>query len=159
MKLYISTHAMAAAIVLSTTALAGCSSPSRPTEHGTSNTLVFPDVKDAWTGDGTFPSVEHLKLLAPGMTKDQLYALVGRPHFETGMFNVREWDYLFNFRTDMAALDHVVKCQMKVLFDKDMLSRSYHWSPEACSIATIKAAAISSIAPDRRFPIVATSED
>ncbi|VEI45321.1 lipoprotein [Actinobacillus equuli] len=32
------------------------------------------------------------------MNKDQLYNLIGRPHFEEGLYGVREWDYAFNYR-------------------------------------------------------------
>ena len=120
--------AMAAAI------LAGCSTTSsHPTEQGTSSQVVFPDKASAWPAQGTFANLDNLRQLRPGMTKDQHYALVGRPHFKEGMLDVREWDYLFNFRTGKPAPNDVVQCQMKVLFDTDMLSRSYYWAPESCA--------------------------
>lgn len=129
-------HSLRAVVILAVifSVLPGCSTTtSRPTEQGTSNAVTFPDMKSAWPEDGTFPNTDNLRLLAPGMTKDQLYELVGRPHFKEGMVDVREWDYLFNFRTDQPAPNDVLKCQMKVLFDKDMLSRSYFWAPESCA--------------------------
>ncbi|SOZ64439.1 OmpA/MotB:SmpA/OmlA [Cupriavidus taiwanensis] len=148
MKLNASTLSLAAAMVVAAAALAGCSTTSsHPTEQGTSSNVVFPDMKDAWPQDGTFPNIESLRLLQPGMTKDQHYALIGRPHFKEGMFGVREWDYLFNFRTGRPAPNNVVKCQMKVLYDKDMLSRSYLWAPESCAVLLKR--------PD--VPVVATA--
>ena len=33
-----------------------------------------------------------------GMNKDQLYNLIGRPHFSEGLYGVEEWDYAFNYR-------------------------------------------------------------
>lgn len=120
--------AMAAAI------LAGCSTTSsHPTEQGTSSHVVFPDKASAWPAQGTFANLDNLRQLRPGMTKDQHYALIGRPHFMEGMLDVREWDYLFNFRTGKPAPNDVAQCQMKVLFDRDMLSRSYYWAPESCA--------------------------
>jgi len=123
-----------AAALLVAVALQGCSTTSsHPTQEGTSSSVVFPKPDSAWPKEGTFPTLESLRLLAPGMTKDQLYALVGRPHFNEGMAAVREWDYLFNFRTGKPAPGDVVQCQMKVLFDKDMLARTYFWAPESCA--------------------------
>src|SRR3546814_12185416 len=59
---------------------------------------VFPDLATATFAGGTYPNVDNLRAIAPGMTKDQLYDLIGRPHFHEGVFGVREWNYLFNFR-------------------------------------------------------------
>ncbi|WER49887.1 outer membrane protein assembly factor BamE [Cupriavidus sp. WKF15] len=123
-----------AAAAMATAIVAGCSTTSSPPTHqGTSSQVVFPDKASAWPAQGTFANLDNLRQLRPGMTKDQHYALIGRPHFKEGMLDVREWDYLFNFRTGNAALDDVVQCQMKVLFDTDMLSRSYYWAPESCA--------------------------
>ncbi len=125
----------------------GCSTiSSHPTDQGTSDHVVFPKADTAWPKEGTYPNIDNLRLLGPGMTKDQLYALLGRPHFKEGMFGVREWDYLFNFRTGKPAPDDVAQCQMKVLFDKDMLTRSYFWAPESCA-ALMKPVAAAPKAP------------
>ena len=48
------------------------------------------------------------------MNKDQLYYLIGRPHFEEGLYGVREWDYAFNYRENGV---HKI-CQFKIGFDK-----------------------------------------
>lgn len=128
------TTASLAAAAMAAAILAGCSTTSsHPTDQGTSSQVVFPDKASAWPAQGTFANLDNLRQLRPGMTKDQHYALIGRPHFNEGMLDVREWDYLFNFRTGKPAPDDVAQCQMKVLFDKDMLSRSYYWAPESCA--------------------------
>lgn len=125
---------LAAAVALTATVVAGCSTTSsHPTDQGTSANVVFPDKASAWPEQGTFPNLDNLRLLRPGMTKDQHYALIGRPHFNEGMADVREWDYLFNFRTGKPAPNDIVQCQMKVLFDTAMVSRSYYWAPESCA--------------------------
>ena len=59
---------------------------------------VFPPVSEAWQKAGTFPDIDHLRQVKLLMTKDQLYNLLGRPHFREGLMFVREWDYIFNFR-------------------------------------------------------------
>lgn len=69
-----------------------------------------------WISDGLVINRETLVKLVPGLTRDQVYYLLGRPHFAEG-FRVREWDYVLH----LAGSDKAVKriCQLKVLFDKD----------------------------------------
>ena len=112
--------------------LGGCAtSVSRISDDGKSDSIVFPDKgKDAWVKEGTFPNLADLRSVAPGMSKDQLYALFGPPHFKEGMFGVREWDYIFNFRESQGyAAD---TCQYKVIFTPDYHVRSVHWLPQSC---------------------------
>ena len=40
---------------------------------------------------GTFPDLGSLKQIRQGNTKDQLYYLIGRPHYDEG-FRVSEWN-------------------------------------------------------------------
>ncbi|HET7833870.1 MAG TPA: OmpA family protein [Gallionella sp.] len=114
-------------------ALIGCStSVSRLSDDGKSDEIIFPDIaKQAWIKEGIFPNIENLRKVAPGMTKDQLYALFGPPHFREGLGKVREWDYIFNFRNDGG--NGVETCQYKVVFAPDMRVRSVHWKPESCA--------------------------
>ena len=70
--------------------------------------------------------MNNLKQIRSGMTKDELYDLIGRPHFNEG-FRVREWDYLFHFNTPGVGTEGVTTCQYKVLFDSQRYARSFHW--------------------------------
>nr|WP_144826860.1 outer membrane protein assembly factor BamE [Cupriavidus gilardii] len=118
-------------------ALSGCGSLSRIDDGGATASPVWPELKDSTTPDGIHPDPAKLAMVKAGMTKDQLYYLLGRPHFLEGFFLVREWDYLFHLPTpsgDMA-------CQYKILFDKDMLARQFHWREPACEAAAEAAAA------------------
>ena len=91
--------------------------------------VIFPSVDDHIVlKEGTFPNVANLRQIGPGVTKDQLYDLIGRPHFREG-FSAREWDYLFHFRQD----DKIVTCQYKVIFDKDYHGQAFYWAPEGCA--------------------------
>ncbi len=93
---------------------------------------VFPSIgRDAWQKTGTFPNPDDLRRAAPGMDKDQLYDLLGRPHFREGLFNVREWDYVFNFRTGQGA--EFTTCQYKILFDNGKIARQFYWNPRSCA--------------------------
>lgn len=112
--------------------ISGCSSyVSRDIDdHGKAGELIFPDIaRDATLPEGTFPNVANLRTVVSGMSKNQLYELLGRPHFREGLAGVREWDYVFNFATPTG----VTVCQYKVIFDKDYLARSFHWKPGACA--------------------------
>lgn len=117
--------------LLATLTLAACGgalSMSHVSNEGTTRHPVWPDPSHSTFKGGSFPNPDNLRLVGDGMTKDQIYGLLGRPHFDEGLFNVHEWDYLFHFRTR----DGMTTCQYKILFDKNMLARSFLWKPEEC---------------------------
>jgi outer membrane protein OmpA-like peptidoglycan-associated protein len=90
---------------------------------------AFPDPAHATMPEGVFVNVENLRKLGPGMTKHQLYDLLGAPHFSEGVFGVHRWNYIFAFReTDGGA----IRCQFQVQFDKNHLTQAYYWKPESC---------------------------
>lgn len=95
---------------------------------GVPGEVVFPALERAVLKEGTFPNLDDLRQVAPGVSKEQLYHLLGRPHFREGYAGVREWDYLFHFRREGG----VTTCQYKVVFDQNYLARSFYWLPEAC---------------------------
>ncbi|MBT2299600.1 OmpA family protein [Variovorax paradoxus] len=113
--------------------LAGCGTSTvskNISDDGRAGEVVFPDIgKDAWLKEGTFPNVDNLRRIGPGVTKDQLYDLVGRPHFRESLFGVREWDYIFNFRVPGG----VKTCQYKVIYDTALRAQSFHWLPADCA--------------------------
>jgi outer membrane protein OmpA-like peptidoglycan-associated protein len=88
-------------------------------------------VGSEWLKEGTFVNIENLKQMAPGLQKDQIYDLLGRPHFLTGMWGVREWNYLFNFRTGRGY--EYITCQYKVLFDGNYRAESMYWRDGTCA--------------------------
>lgn len=75
---------------------------------------------------GTFPNLENLANVRPGATRDELYHLLGRPHFSEG-FHVREWNYVFYFNTPGRGANGVSTCEFKVLFDKDKYAQHFYW--------------------------------
>ena len=114
----------AAAALVSAQGVAG----TKVNSDGTADELEWPNPrKTSFNKDrGTFPNLENLKNLRSGMSKDQLYDLIGRPQFSEG-FRVREWDYLFHFNTPGVGTEGVTTCQFKVLFDNQKYARTYHW--------------------------------
>lgn len=80
---------------------------------------------------GTFPLPAQLQTLGYGMNKQQIAMLIGYPHFNEGVWGVREWNYVFNFRDEGS--DSITACQFKILFDEEKLARSFYWLPQSCS--------------------------
>jgi outer membrane protein assembly factor BamE (lipoprotein component of BamABCDE complex) len=119
-------------LVLAAGLLAGCRSTAPAGESPAADTLVsFPDAGKASLKEGTYPDVADLRRFAPGMSKRQLYALLGTPHFNEGMWGVRRWNYLFNFRTAQGA--EYFTCQFQVEFDGKGIAQAGHWKPQACA--------------------------
>lgn len=122
--------ALFAAAAMAAALFAGCTRHvSRDiSPQGQAGEVVFPALDRIVLKEGTFPTKEAIRQIGPGATRDQLYDLIGRPHFREG-FNAREWDYLFHFRER----DRVVTCQYKVIFDSQLRGQSFHWSPAECA--------------------------
>lgn len=110
--------------------LAGCAAVSHVKPDGTTDEPKWPQW-DRVSFDkkrGTFPDLGSLKQVKPGLSKDQMYYLLGRPHYAEAWRPV-EWNYLFHFHTPGQGVEGVTTCQFKVLYDKNMIARSFHWHP------------------------------
>ena len=93
-RLFSARLAVQAGAIALAAVLAGCGTPSVVDEHGKTDKPVFPKLEDGYAldhGDGLVINRETLVKLVPGLTRDQVYYLLGRPHFAEG-FRVREWD-------------------------------------------------------------------
>lgn len=90
--------------------------------------IVFPELDTAWQKNGQFPNSENLTKIRPGIAKDDLYQLIGTPHFSEGS-NAREWDYILKFYDNN---QQVKVCQYKVIFDKEYKGQEFYWSPADC---------------------------
>ena len=121
------------ALISTIALLQGCAtSVSQLSNDGKNDEVVFPDIeKSAWIKEGTFPNIDNLRNVAPDMTKDQLYALLGHPHFSEGIGRVREWDYIFNFRENDGKETKV--CQYKIIYTASMRLQNTYWKPESCA--------------------------
>ncbi|MGJ7498321.1 OmpA family protein [Variovorax sp. RT4R15] len=132
MKTQFHRFSAAAAAAAALLVLQGCSAyvSKGITDDGRATEVVFPSIDDdAWLKEGTFPNLDNLRAVAPGVTKDQLYDLLGRPHFREGLAGPREWDYIFHFRKPGGG---VTTCQYKAIFDKDYKAQTFHWLPASC---------------------------
>lgn len=96
--------------------------------HVEPENILFPELEDAWQKEGQFPNSENLSKIKPGIVKDELYQLIGRPHFSEAQ-HAREWDYIMKFYQP----DNSVKiCQYKVIFDTDFKGQEFYWKPADC---------------------------
>lgn len=114
-------------------ALAACGNLSKVSREGTTENPIWPDAakttfRHNGTQHGSWPNWDNVRQIEAGMNKDQIYNLIGRPHFQEGLYGVREWDYLFNYRENG---EHKT-CQYKILFDKNKNAQSFFWLPEGC---------------------------
>ena len=124
-----STFKCAALSAVVVVALAACGSAgTHVNSDGTADKLSWPKPSStSFNKDrGTFPNLENLGKIHSGMSKDQLYDLIGRPQYSEG-YRVREWNYLFHFNTPGQGTEGVTTCQYKVLFDTQKYARSFHW--------------------------------
>ncbi|MCY1501726.1 Outer membrane protein assembly factor BamE [compost metagenome] len=119
-----------AATALAALAACGTRTISDVDSQGITQEPVFPETSQATRPDGSYANLENLGKIASGMTKAQIQELIGPPHFKEGMFGVREWDYILKFRQPNGQPDQV--CQYKVLFDENLLARSFYYYPEDC---------------------------
>ena len=115
-------------------AVAACGNLSNVSDEGQIENPVFPKISESeFNHDGSqfgsWPNWENVRQIERGMNKDQLYNLIGRPHFEEGLYGVREWDFVFNYRENGV---HKI-CQFKIGFDKNMNAQSFFWYPNGCN--------------------------
>lgn len=137
------------ALALLVLGVSACGNVSRNVANDghTASKLVWPAPEAATPmhKGGTFPNLANLRQLHAGLNKQQVSALIGYPHFSEGVWSVREWNYLFNFRK--AGTDEVTVCQYKVLFDENKLAQSFYWKPESCAALLEQSPPIASASP------------
>ncbi|MFV0676425.1 OmpA family protein [Variovorax sp. tm] len=91
----------------------------------------FPAPGSATWKQGAFPNLEALRAMRTGMGKDQVRELLGFPHFSEGLGGVREWNYIFHFRT--GAGPEYLTCQYMVRFNADVLTNGMYWKGPGCA--------------------------
>ena len=129
---------LASAILLTAT---GCTWHVSPgAQHGTvsANDVVFTDESQAWQKSGKIVDQNDVVKIGVGTTKNEIYQLIGTPHFKEG-FNAREWDYILKFHD---ANRNIETCRYKIIFGDDYPGRvrsgefrvtETYWQPASCA--------------------------
>lgn len=129
---------LATAILLSATGCTWHVSPGAQYGSVDANDLVFPEESKAWQKQGKLVVKNEVANIAIGTTKEEIYQLIGAPHFQEG-FNAREWDYILKFSDTN---QNIETCRYKVIFGDDyqgkMLGDSFrvtetYWQPTSCA--------------------------
>lgn len=124
---------LAAALALAaTTLITGCGTTTlSQVRDGTTDHPVWPAADKArpLVESTVHPGIETLRKIRPGMTKTEVYRLLGHPHFREGIAGVHEWDYAFKLR----GAGNEATCQYKILFDDAMRSAQSFWFPASCA--------------------------
>ena len=76
--------------VIAALTLAACGNLSKVSKEGTTDNPVWPDAakttfRHDGTQHGTWPNWDNVRQIEAGMNKDQIYELIGRPHFQEGL--------------------------------------------------------------------------
>lgn len=129
--------------LLSLASLQGCATTDGPPK--------FPDPQSASPKTGTFVNVDNLRNVGPGLNKDQMFDLLGPPHFNEWFVGGHTWNYLFDFRRG----NEVVTCQYQVQYDQHMKVSHTYWRDPACE-DFVRAKAVAPVAAAE--PPVATIE-
>lgn len=101
---------------------------------------AFPDPRHAIRKDGIFVAPAQLRLITPGMSKRQLYPILGAPHFHEGFFGERRWDYIVNLYTGDGASYRI--CRLQLRWGQRMRLDGISWDAEACRSAIYPVVAI-----------------
>jgi outer membrane protein assembly factor BamE (lipoprotein component of BamABCDE complex) len=87
-------------------------------------TNVFPDPSDSWRETPQVMDIAKVQLLALGMTKGQIYRLLGTPHFDEGL-GADKWNYWFVNSAQQT-------CQLRIDFDHKARLSGTDWAGAGC---------------------------
>lgn len=94
--------------------------------------IEFPDPqRHAFPKTGLFVDPRNVALVAPGMTKREVYALLPPPHFGEGLLWVRRWNYVLNFYTGTEST--YMKCQYQIRYDRHGRVTGTWFREQTCS--------------------------
>lgn len=126
-----------AALLASSTAFAALAEPivSAPVPAFTAKanpSAAFPDIGSSWAPEGRFVGSKAIRMVAPGLTRPQVYALVQEPMFNELLPGKKTWNYIFDFYTGKGT--DFVKCQFQIVWDHGpMRVADAYWQTAECA--------------------------
>jgi len=111
--------------------LVGCGSYGT-VKDGTTEQPVWPaaDAARPIVAETQRPNLDKLRQVQAGLSKTEVYALIGHPQYSEGLAGVHEWNFAFRLPDGRGG---EMQCQYKILYDKTMLAKQFHWNPQACA--------------------------
>jgi outer membrane protein assembly factor BamE (lipoprotein component of BamABCDE complex) len=91
----------------------------------------FPEIEDGWKDEYEVISVHTLRQLKMGMTRHQVYHLLGEPHFNEGIRS-RTWNYALALQAE--APKAAMNCSLQLVYDKGRIAE-VKWQRPECEAA------------------------
>lgn len=92
--------------------------------------MELPDYDEPFQRDGVMRQPERFKQMVPGITADDVLALIGRPLNESEAAQGGPWQYNFTFQ--LPGSQNYIVCQYKVLFDQSGVVEGQFWRRHQC---------------------------
>ncbi len=94
--------------------------------------VSFPDPSSSWSREGRFVSPKAIRMVAPGLSRPEVYSLIGVPMFNELFPGKKSWNYIFNFYTGVG--DAFVQCQYQIRWHHGpMRVEDAYWQDAACA--------------------------
>lgn len=108
--------------------LSACS--LNPKHKHLENEEKFPDVSQSYLKKAPYYDIAQINKVHIGQNKDQVRFLLGNPHFSTGLYHVKTWQYLIALKPFNRS--EVEVCQLRVDFNQQYLVEKLTWKDQKC---------------------------
>jgi OmpA-OmpF porin, OOP family len=85
----------------------------------------------SWMKEGQFIQPQTVNLVTLGMSKDQVYRVLGAPHFNEAI-GAQSWIYAFHLRS--AGKNDLLNCLYKIHYERGKIDKII-WKDEICARA------------------------